>query len=219
MDPASLIIGNHTLGAKDKAICLGIIEFMEDLSDLFLGVPGRRLHSPAGEDLISVMSAVVMVVMMVTVGFIDPVAVFINFHFRVFMIVVMVMMVFVLLIFVIVVVMMVVMVLMLLIFIIVVMVMMVLVLFFLFLLLAHEFLEDLSLQVASSFYRGEDLLAVKFRKRSRDDRCLRIVLAKDLYALSDLRLACLVGSCENDLRMIVPAHSIWLTKNSPKFFM
>ena len=203
---------------------------MEDLSDLFLGVPGRCLHSPAGEDLISVMSAVVMVVMMVTVGFIDPVAVFINFHFRVFMIVVMVMMVFVLLIFVIVVVMMVVMVLMLLL-IIVVMVMMVLVLFFLFLLLAHEFLEDLSLQVASSFYRGEDLLAVKFRKRSCDDRCLRIVLAKDLYALSDLRLACLVGSCENDraifawlvlsvlVRMIVPAHSIWLTKNSPKFFM
>ena len=80
----------------------------------------------------------------------------------------------------------------------IVMMVMMLALFFLFLLLAHEFLEDLSLQVASSFYRGEDLLAVKFRKRSRDDRCLRIVLAKDLYALSDLRLACLVGSCEND---------------------
>ena len=56
------------------------------------------------------MSAVVMVVMMVAVGFIDPVAVFINFHFRVLMIVVMVMMMLVLLIFIIVVMMMVVMV-------------------------------------------------------------------------------------------------------------
>ena len=76
--------------------------------------------------------------------------------------------------------------------------MMVLVLFFLFLLLAHELLEDLSLQIGSAFDSSEDLFAVQFSKRGRDDRCLRIVFAKDLYALSDLFLTCLVGSCEDD---------------------
>ena len=80
----------------------------------------------------------------------------------------------------------------------IVMMVMMLVLFFLFLLLAHEFREDLCLQVGSAFDRGKDLFAVKFCKRSSDDRCLRIVLAEDLYALSDLLLACLIGSCEND---------------------
>ena len=221
VDPASILIRNHSLGTKNKAVGLRIIKLSKDLSDLLLGVSGRRLHSPAREDLVRVMSAVVMVVMVMTVGFIDPVAVFIHFHFRVLvvmivvvmmvlmlfliviivvmMVVMMVLVLFLIVIIVVMMVMMMVLVLFLIVIIVVMMVMMmVLVLFFLFLLLAHELLEDLSLQIGSAFDSSEDLFAVQFSKRGRDDRCLRIVFAKDLYALSDLFLTCLVGSCEDD---------------------
>ena len=85
-----------------------------------------------------------------------------------------------------------------LVFILIFVIVMVMMLVLLFLLLMHEFLEDLRLQIGSAFDRGKNLFAVELCKRSRDDRCLRIVFVKDLYALSDLLLTCLVGPCEND---------------------
>ena len=211
MDPVPFSVGNHAFGAKYDPVCIGIVKFSEDLFDLFLGILGRSFHSPADEDLIRIMTSVMMVVMvMMAVGLVDPVAVFIHFHFRVIMVVMMVLML--LLIFVIIVmmvmvvlvlilviiVMMMVVVLVLLLVIIVVMVMMVLVLILIFVMFFNNFREDLGLKVRLTLNSLEDLFAVQFSDRSCDDRCLRVMLTKELDALGDPGVARFICSGEDD---------------------
>ena len=92
MDPAAFRVGYHALGAENDAVFLFVVELRQDLPDLILRIPGRCLHAPADEDLIRVVSAVVMMMVMMVVGSVDPVALFIDDHFRVLMVMIMVVM-------------------------------------------------------------------------------------------------------------------------------
>ena len=60
------------------------------------------------------------------------------------------------------------------------------------------------------------LLARELVDRSCNDSCLRVLLADHLHTLSDL---CLRQRHRYGFNTMVPALSIWLLKNSPKFFI
>ena len=128
VDPCAVLTRDHTLGTKDESVIIfrGVSKSLQDASDLIIRVGLRRLSSPALEDLVRIMSAMMMVVVMMVMGVVDDRSVLIRLMFMLMMVMMVFMLVLILIIMVVMVVMMVLMLVLILIIMVVMMVMMVL---------------------------------------------------------------------------------------------
>ena len=218
--PFAFRIGKHALRAKDHAVILGICELLEDIVKGILLVAANGLAAEAREHLIRVMMMMMVMsfmVMIMAVAFLTVLVMMMVMFMLVLIVVIVVMMVMMLMLVVIVVMMvmmlvlivvMMVMVVMLMLVLIVIIVMVVMVALTLVVIViivmvsAYRadilFLKQLLGKVNLGFHRLEDLFARQFIPGSRDDRRVRIFLAKKLHACLQLILGNELAAAQQD---------------------